>query len=187
MNVNEQIKQIAQRIKYLRDALDMTERDVSEAINIPLEEYLEYENGETDIPISVIYSTAAALGVDPTELILGEAPRMAEYCVTRKNAGVMIERYPGYSFEALAHNFIGRDKEPMIVTLCSSDKKSALVSHSGQEFNYVLEGKIGVTLGTQTFELSAGDSIYFLPTIPHGQFAISDTAKFLTIIDKENG
>ena len=112
---------------------------------------------------------------------------MAEYCITRKNAGIMIERYPGYSFEALAHNFIGRDKEPMIVTLSASQERAALVSHSGQEFNYVLEGKIGITLGKRTFELSAGDSVYFMPSIPHGQFAITETAKFLTIIDKENG
>jgi transcriptional regulator with XRE-family HTH domain len=187
MDVNEQIKQIADRIKYLRDAVDMNEEEVAGAIGISVEEYAKYENGEKDIPISAIYSTAAALGVDPTELILGEAPRMAEYCITRKNAGIMIERYPGYSFEALAHNFIGRDKEPMIVTLSSSQEHAALVSHGGQEFNYVLEGKIGVTLGNRTFELSAGDSVYFLPSIPHGQFAITETAKFLTIIDKENG
>ncbi len=185
MNVNEQIKQIAQRINFLRDTLDMPEEEVAKALSISLDEYISYENGEKDIPISIIYSVAAVLGVDPTEILLGEAPRMAEYCVTRKNAGVMIERYPGYSFEALAHNFIGRDKEPMIVTLSSSDKKSDLVSHSGQEFNYVLEGKIGVTLGNKTIELNAGDSVYFLPSIPHGQFAISETAKFLTIIDKE--
>ena len=184
MNVNEQIKQIAQRIHYLRDALDISAEEVSKKISIPLEEYLEYENGEVDIPISVIYSTAAALGVDPTELMLGEAPRMAEYCVTRKDNGVSIERYPGYSFEALAHNYIGRDKEPMIVTISSSDKKSDLVSHSGQEFNYVLEGTIGVTLGTRTFILNKGDSIYFNPAIPHGQFAVDGIAKFLTIIDK---
>ena len=185
MNVNEQIKQIASRIKYLRDALDMTENDVANSIGISVDEYISFENGEQDIPISIIYSTAAALGVDPTELILGESPRMAEYCVTRKNQGVMIERFPGYSFEALAHNFINRDKEPMIVTLSASDKKAALVSHSGQEFNFVLEGKIGVTIGTRTFELSEGDSVYFNPAIPHGQFAIEGTAKFLTIIDKE--
>ncbi len=150
MNVNEQIKQIAQRIGFLRDALDMQEQEVANALSISTDEYLAYENGEKDIPISIIYSVAAILGVDPTEILLGEAPRMAEYCVTRKNAGIMIERYPGYSFEALAHNYIGRDKEPMIVTLSSSDKKPALVSHSGQEFNYVLEGKIAVTIGTKT-------------------------------------
>ena len=185
MNVNEQIKQIAQRIKYLRDAVDMSEQEVANAISISLDEYLAYENGEKDIPISVIYASAAALGVDATELILGEAPRMAEYCVTRKDAGVMIERYPGYSFEALAHNFIGRDKEPMIVTLSAGDKRSPLVSHSGQEFNYVLEGVVEVTVGTRTMRLEAGDSIYFNASLPHGQHTDIGTAKFLTIIEKE--
>lgn len=185
MNVNEQIKQIADRIKYLRDAVDMTEEEVSNAMSIPREEYLQYENGEKDIPISIIYSAAAVLGVDPTELIIGEAPRMAEYCITRKNAGVLIERFPGYSFEALAHNYIGRDKEPMIVTISEADEHPALVTHSGQEFNFVLEGKLGVTLGNRNFVLTEGDSIYFSPSIPHGQFAIEGTAKFLTIIDKE--
>ena len=185
MNVNEQIKQIAQRIFYLRDALDMTQEEVANSIGIPLDEYLMYENGEKDIPISMIYAAAGALGVDATEILLGEAPRMSEYTVTRKGCGVKIERYKGYAFEALAHNFIGRDKEPMVVTLWSSDKKADLVTHGGQEFNYVLEGKISVTVGEHTFELSEGDSIYFKPTNPHGQFAISEFARFLTIIDKE--
>ena len=73
----------------------------------------------------------------------------------------------------------------MIVTISESDEHPALVTHSGQEFNFVLEGKLGVTLGNRNFTLSAGDSIYFSPAIPHGQFAIEGTAKFLTIIDKE--
>ena len=185
MQVNDQIKQIAQRIFYLRDALDMTQQDVANAIGISLDQYIKYENGEVDIPISMIYSAAAALNVDATEILLGEAPRMSEYTVTRKDCGVKIERYEGYAFEALAHNFIGRDKEPMIVTLVKSDKRAALVTHGGQEFNYVLEGAIGVTIGERVFELNEGDSIYFKPSIPHGQFAISDKAKFLTFIDKE--
>ena len=46
MNVNDQIKQIAQRIKYLRDVLDMTEEQVASAVNVPVDEYKSYENGE---------------------------------------------------------------------------------------------------------------------------------------------
>ncbi len=185
MGVNEQIKQIANRIFYLRDALDLSVEEVASKVGLAVDEYLTYENGEKDIPISIIYSAAAALGVDPTEILLGEAPRMSEYCITRKGKGVGVERFEGYSFEALAHNFIGRDKEPMIVTITPSDKKADLVSHSGQEFNYVLSGTVGITVGDRTFELNEGDSIYFKPSIPHGQFAINGVAKFLTIIDKE--
>ncbi|HBR31248.1 MAG TPA: XRE family transcriptional regulator, partial [Clostridiales bacterium] len=57
-------------------------------------------------------------------------------------------------------------------------------THTGQEFNYVLEGKIAVILNKKTIELSEGDSIYFDPSVPHGQIALGGTARFLTVIDK---
>ncbi|MEG1743158.1 MAG: cupin domain-containing protein, partial [Clostridia bacterium] len=78
-----------------------------------------------------------------------------------------------------------RDKEPMLVTISPDEKKPQLVSHSGQEFNYVISGKIRIVIGAKELILSDGDSVYFDPSVPHGQFAVDGEAKFLTIIDKE--
>ena len=183
MEVKNQLQQIADRIKYLRDILDMSALDLAKAIDMPLELYNSYENCEKDIPISMIYNVAAVMGVDPTELLTGESPRMDTYAVTRKGAGVGVERYKGYAFESLAYNFRGRNKEPMIVTISPSEGKPQLVSHGGQEFNYVIEGTIKVVVGDREFTLNAGDSIYFNPEKPHGQRAVTDNAKFLTIIN----
>ena len=49
----------------------------------------------------------------------------------------------------------------------------------------MLEGTVGVTIGGREIILNEGDSIYFDPAIPHGQFAVDGIAKFLTVIDKE--
>ncbi len=185
MILNEQIKHVADRIRYLRETLDMSPEQVASAIGMDTDEYNRYENGEKDIPVSMIYSVAAVLGIDATELLTGEKPRMNDYSVTRKGHGVGVERFKGYAFESLAYNYIGRNKEPMIVTISPEDKHPKLVTHSGQEFNYVLEGKIGVILGEKIIELSEGDSIYFNPQIPHGQIALDATSRFLTVIDKE--
>ena len=185
MEVKNQLQQIADRIKYLRDILDMSALDLAKAIDMPLELYNSYENCEKDIPISMIYNVAAVMGVDPTELLTGESPRMDTYAVTRKGAGVGVERSQGYAFESLAYNFRGRNKEPMIVTISPSEGKPQLVSHGGQEFNYVLEGTVGVTIGGKEIILNEGDSVYFDPAIPHGQFAVGGVARFLTVIDKE--
>ena len=47
----------------------------------------------------------------------------------------------------------------------------------------VLEGTVVVTLGDKEFVLNPGDSIYFNPTIPHGQRCGGDVkARFLTVI-----
>jgi len=182
----EKLKQVTDRICYLRDILDFTTAEVAEKLDIPVTLYEEYESGSKDIPISMIYAVAAVFGVDATEILTGEAPRMYDYTVTRKNQGVDIKRYEGYSFETLAHNYIGRNKEPMLVTINPSDAPADLVSHGGQEFNYVLEGTIKVTIGKKSVVLDQGDSIYFDPRIPHGQFAVNGVAKFLTVIDKDN-
>ncbi|MBR6594479.1 MAG: helix-turn-helix transcriptional regulator [Clostridia bacterium] len=182
----DKLKQVTERIRYLRDILDLSQTEVADKLGIPVSLYIEYENGEKDIPISMMYGVADILGVDAAEILTGEAPKMLDYTVTRNGKGIGIDRYAGYYFEALAHNFINKNKEPMLVTIELSEKAPELVSHGGQEFNYVLEGKIGVILGKKTVELNTGDCIYFDPNIPHGQFAIGGTAKFLTVIDAEN-
>jgi quercetin dioxygenase-like cupin family protein len=73
--------------------------------------------------------------------------------------------------------------QPLEVTINPSDEPAKLVQHSGQEFNLVLEGTLIVVWGDREFVLNPGDSIYFNPTIPHGQRCGGDTpARFVTVI-----
>ena len=185
MNITpeEQTKLVVQRIVYMREVLDISASNVAKELGMTEEDYLKYENGEKDIPINLIYKISAILNIDPTELLIGESPKMQIYTVTRKNGGVGVERFKGYSFEALAYNYIGRNKEPMLVSISPSKKTPKLVAHGGQEFNYVLKGKIGVIIKDRMIELNEGDSIYFDPQYPHGQIAIDGDALFLTVID----
>lgn len=182
--MNQQVAQVAERIRELREIVEVSPEEIAEKAGISVEEYLQYENAELDIPISVIYAVAGALEIDPTVLMTGESPRMNTYTITRKGKGVSIERYKEYSFSALAYNFINRDMEPMIVDLLPKDAPPELVTHKGQEFNYVLEGKVTVLFGSHKFVLEEGDSIYFNPAIPHGQMAEYGFARFLTIINE---
>jgi mannose-6-phosphate isomerase-like protein (cupin superfamily) len=151
---------------------------------ISFETYNDYESGKLDIPISVLYTIANRLGTDVTVLLTGEEARMDSAAVCRKGKGVNIERYPGYEFSSLAYNFKHRTLEPLLVQLDSSKPQAAMVSHSGQEFNYVVEGQIKITVGKTEHILSAGDSIYFDARLPHGQSAVNGTAQFLTIIQE---
>ena len=182
--MNDQMQQISARIRELREILELTQEQVAADTGIALEDYKSYEEEAGVVPISALYAIADRLGVDPTGLMTGEAPRMAEYTVVRGGRGVSVERYKGYRFTALAANYIGRDMDPMIVDMTPSDGAPELVTHGGQEFNYVLEGRIIVTLGNQEFTLEAGDSIYFNPRIPHGQRAGGIPGKFITIINE---
>jgi len=137
--MNDQIRQIAGRIRELREILEVDAEELAGRVNVSPEVYQSYENAEADIPIGVIYGVAEALGVDPTVLLTGDAPRMSDYTIVRGGKGVSVERYDGYKFSSLAFNYIGRMFDPMIVDLEPMEKGPELVVHGGQEFNYVIE------------------------------------------------
>ena len=182
--MNDQIKQIAQRIRELREILDVDAADLAKQVNVSVAEYNRYENAESDIPIGVIYAVAAALNVDPTVLLTGDAPRMSDYTIVRQGRGVSVERYKGYKFSSLAFNYIGRQFDPMVVDLEPMENPHELVVHGGQEFNYVLKGTVQLVIGSREFLLEAGDSAFFNPMTPHGQRAVGGPVKFLTIINE---
>ena len=182
--MNEQIRQIAQRMKELREILEIPAEELAAQVGIGAEQYRAYEDATDEIPISTLYAVAGVLGVDPTELLTGEAPRMNSYTIVRQGRGVKVQCLPGYDFTALAFNFVGRQMDPMIVNLGATDEPPELVTHAGQEFNLVLSGTVAVRYGRQEFILRAGDSIYFDPATPHGQRAVDGDARFLTIINE---
>jgi mannose-6-phosphate isomerase-like protein (cupin superfamily)/DNA-binding XRE family transcriptional regulator len=182
--MSDNLSQIPGRIKELREVLEISGIDMARDVNLPYQTYMGYEEGTLDIPVSALYKIAERMGVDPTVLLTGEDPRMDTASVCRAGKGVSIERYPGYEFSSLAFNFKDRVLEPLLVDLSSEKEAAAPVTHKGQEFNYVLEGTVKVAVGSRSYVLKEGDSIYFNAGLPHAQSAVNGEARFLTIIQE---
>lgn len=175
--------EIGLRIKGLREACDVTREEMARELDIPLETYISWEETGADVPISAIYHLAHKFGVEFTEILTGTAAKLNTYHVVRAGKGREVDRYPGYHYEDLAWRYSGKIMQPLLVTLNPSDEPAKLVTHTGQEFNLVLEGLIDLVWGDKEFQLGPGDSIYFDPSKPHGQRCASDSpATFVTII-----
>jgi len=181
--MKEDLLLIPQRIRELREILDIDKQTMASKLGVTYEQYCSYEDGSTDIPISMLYDVAAILNVSFTVLLTGDQPRMDSICIVRKGEAIKVDRYDGYSYEDLSYNFIGRVMEPMLVTIEPTEKPVEKISHHGQEFNYVLSGTIKITVGARETVLKAGDSIYFNPALPHSQAAVGDRATFITVIN----
>jgi len=172
--MNEQIKQIATRLKGLRDAIDITENEAAEACGITLEQYQKYESGEADIPVSILHNIGQKYNVDLSTLMFGDEPHMSTYYLTRKGDGAIMERNKAYRYRSLANGFMNRKADPFMVTIepKGEDEPMHLNSHAGQEFNYIVEGRVIVRVGGKDLILEAGDSIYFNSALPHGLKAL---------------
>ena len=60
--MNEQIKQIADRLKGLRESLDLNIQDIASVCGISADEYASFESGEKDIPVSVLHNISKKYG-----------------------------------------------------------------------------------------------------------------------------
>ena len=107
---------------------------------------------------------------------------MNSYFVTRAGKGVKVERTAAYSYQDLASGFQRRIMAPFLVTIEPTDSPLTLNVHSGQEFNYVLEGEIELSVGGHVTRMRPGDSIMFDSLRPHGLRAIGSTARIIAII-----
>ncbi len=183
----DELIQLAQRLKGLRDSLDLSVEEMAADCGVTPETLLKYESGQYDIPVSFLQRLASRNGVELTALLFGEEPKMNTYYFTRKGKGIKVERRAAYSYEDLASGFRQRNMIPFLVTI-SPDHSAGTVhepnTHEGQEFNYVLEGDIEITIGRKTTVLHPGDSVMFDSTMPHAMRCIGDKdAKMIAIIN----
>ncbi|MDR0658439.1 MAG: XRE family transcriptional regulator [Mediterranea sp.] len=182
--MNEQIKQIAERLRGLREVLELTVDELAAQCDIRAEEYRLSESGECDISVSMLQKIARRYDVALDALMFGEEPRMTSYFVTRADKGVSIERTKAYKYQSLASGFIHRNADPFIVTVEPKDDVPMYYnSHAGQEFNYVLEGRMLISIDGKEQILNEGDSIYFNSKLMHGMKALDDRkVRFLAVI-----
>lgn len=183
--MEEAIKQIGERLRGLRDVLDIPVEEIAGLAEMSVNDYLQMEQGESELSVSTLQKIARHYDVSLDALLFGEEPHMRGYFLTRHGRGLSVERRKAYHYESLASGFRGRKAEPFIVTLepKPDDAPRESNSHAGQEFNLVLNGTVELTIGQKVLTLNEGDSIYFEATQPHGMRALGGKpAKFLAII-----
>ena len=184
--MSDQIKAVAWRIRDLREIVGMEQAEVAEKSGVPYEEYVAYEEGEKDFSFSHLFNIASTLGVDISDLLTGESPKLMGYILTRNGKGLAFDRRKAYHYQHLAYNFRDKKAEPFIVVVEYDGKTEGKQAHAhdGQEFDYVLEGHMKIELGGNEVYLGPGDSIYYDSSLPHAMYAIEADARFIAVVIK---
>lgn len=179
------LKQIGQRLRGLREVLEIPAEEVAELCGVSLEHYQKIEKGDADPGVYRLSKIAKRYGIELNVLLFGEEPRMSTYFVTRKGQGLSVDRRKDYKYQSLASGFRSRMVEPYMVTVdpLPGDANHSKNSHEGQEFDYIIEGTLEITIGEKVITLNPGDSIYFNSSAQHCMRAIGDEpCKFLCIV-----
>lgn len=179
------LKQIGNRIKGLRESLELSTSKMSYKLEVDEKDYILYEAGEKDISISFLQRIEREFNVVISVLMFGEEPHMSSYFVTRKNKGVSVERVSAYKYQSLTAGFSNNVAEVFMVTVDPKPEDTDYFKniHAGQEFNMVVEGSMSININGKDMILEEGDSIYFDSSLPHGMKALNNKkVKFLAVI-----
>ncbi len=181
------IKEMAARIKELREIEGFTVLEMAQKTAVSENEYIACENGESDLNFAFIYRCAEALRVNVTDIIEGYSPNLKSYTITRAGTGQQIAKAHGMVYHNLAYAFKNRIAEPLYVISqfdeAAQSKAIELTTHDGQECDIVIEGNLMVQIGEHKEVLGPGDSIYYNSSTPHGMIAVNGKdCKFYAIV-----
>ena len=179
--------EISHRIKEMRGVAGYTVEQMAELTGVSVEQYKSYESGECDFPFTFIHKCSQVFGIEMTEILEGYSARLSSYTVTRKGGGQRTAKEDGIEINNLAPMFKQKLAEPYWVRYEYSpklqNKPIHLTSHSGQEFDLVMKGKLKVQIGNHIEILSEGDSIYYNSSTPHGMIAVDgEDCTFLAVV-----
>jgi transcriptional regulator with XRE-family HTH domain len=177
-------RDISRRIKDLRDALSLSPEELAARVGVPVEDILTFESGTREVPVSYLYAVAKATGVDLTALITGSEAKLHQFSLVKKGEGLSVTRRKAYKYQSLAYRFSRPGMEPFLVSVPPRGQGALEFNqHAGEEFIFLLEGRMEVTLGKESVVMEPHDSLYFSSTIPHAMRALDGKeAVFLDVI-----
>ena len=177
---------IGAAVRALRQQGGLTALELSRRAGISPAMLSKIENGSTSPSLTTLQSLAKALDVPVTDLFRGfEETRDATF--VKAGEGLPIERRgtrAGHQYQLLGHT-IGRSisVEPYLITLTSASDTFPVFQHEGQEFIYMIEGRVGYRYANRVHMLEPGDSLFFDAEAPHGPQELAELpARYISVI-----
>ncbi|MAZ04747.1 MAG: XRE family transcriptional regulator [Sneathiella sp.] len=157
--------QVAERVREIRRKKGLTIKDVATRSGLAISTVSKIERNLMAPTYDRFSRLADGLGVDVSELFMakGEQFLPGEFSLARIGEH-SFHQTENYTYEMLFPHLRGKSMIPMLGTLKPFEKMrfDRLVSHEGEEFFFVLKGRVVVQLeGKDPVVLETGESIYF--------------------------
>ncbi len=169
-------REVAKRIRELREVTGFTIEEMAKRTGITAEEYAACEAGERNLSIAFLYRCVLIFGVDFSDLLEGRSPKLRSYALTRRGEGQRIEEAHHMIGYNLAPDFRNRIALPLYMEVGyrpgAEDEPIELVTHEGQECDIVIRGHLKIQIGGHSEVLHPGDCIYYDSPTPHGMIAV---------------
>jgi len=156
------------RLKQLRRQKNWSLETLAEQTGLTKSYLSKVERGLSVPSIAVAIKLARELGADVEELFSDQASS-AEIAITRASERTSFGTTDAdkHTVQSIASGAFAKRMLPFVVYPATDFGASAFKEHEGEEFLFVHSGSIEVAFPAVTYQLEAGDSLYFNALIPH--------------------
>ena len=154
---------LGKRLLKMRRERKLTLKNLANATGLTTERISQIEKGEAIPPVAVILQLSKALGID-SSILLREEKRRAG----RQSDADYQKRTEDYTYETLTPEARHKHLKAFKITIDpKSEHKGVSYKHLGEEFVYVLKGRVEVMVGENKNVLTPGQSLHFNSSIIH--------------------
>lgn len=155
--------EIGVKIKRLRVMNQLTQEELADRCELTKGYISQLENDLTSPSISTLVDILAALGTDLKEFFNEDI----EEKVVFRQEDYILKEYDNHKMYWLVNNSLKNEMEPIMMEMEMGCATTFDMPHEGQEFGFVLEGKIKLHIGNKTFVVGKGESFYFTTDKTH--------------------
>lgn len=177
--------QIGMNIRKLRAQQHRTLQEIANACGFSKSLLSKIEHEVVIPPFATLSKIAAALGVNISTLLEEGTDKR---CILA--TAEMVENSPraitdkGYEFVTLAAEYTNKKIQPCLIVGKKNQVAEHSLSHTGEEFIYMLEGEMKFKIGNVEYLMKPGDNVYFDSLQEHGFLPVTDEVKYINIFVK---
>jgi len=158
---------LAERLRRLRRERNLTLGQVAKATDISRSFLSLVESGKSDITFGRLMRLVRYYGISVTDLLPDDDDGETPAVVRAGHQKVIASPAEGIE-DFLLTTDTNRAMLPLLVVFAPGGRNVETAEHEGEEFAYVLEGSITVSIeGHEPMTLKRGDSLYFRAELPH--------------------
>ncbi len=166
------MESIYEKIRTLRLEMNMTLKELSDKSGFSISFLSQVERGNSSLAITSLQKIAESLNV-PITYFFESKKNNTYHTYAQERQPFQIEGSP-MTYTRLAGHFPDRALEPLLNILPPGQTRPVAYNHAGEEFYYVLQGTVTITVDGKEYILKKGDTIHFPSTLVHTWYNPSD-------------
>jgi transcriptional regulator with XRE-family HTH domain len=176
-HVREEAKKlkVGEKITALRKKMGLTVEELAEDSGLARIVISQIESDAVSPTIAALIRIAKALDKDVNYFFQEEEPENIRIEVVRESERKKVQRKPAsgnhplsYSYQSLSFRKAHKHMQPFLVEFdIDVDEEVEMLTHEGEEFLFLLQGKLEMHTDREVITLKEGDSVYFESSIPH--------------------